>query len=128
MASTTIDSFLLHKCLISPVSSMGRRKIAADFIQLELAIVPICERMGDLGKSYQVLRSFKTLLLLSPEDIAKSPVLGNPVPYYLILQFLVSNYAPVELKTPHKHMDWSVTRYIKWMGKSTDQQRLTLIK
>jgi len=128
MASTTIASFLLHKCLIRPVSDMGRKKISADFSQLELAIGPICERMGDLGRSYQVLRAFKTVLLLSPEAISKSPVLGDPVPYYLILHFLISNYAPEELRPPQKYMDWSVTRYIKWVENASEEQRLTLIK
>ena len=128
MASKTIESFLLQKCLLNPVSDFGRRKIFADFSQLELAIVSICERMGDLGRSYQVLRAFKTLLYLSPEEIAKSPVLGNPVPYYLVLHFLIANYAPDELKSPHKYMDWSITRYIKWIDNSNEEQRLTLIK
>lgn len=128
MASTTIDAFLLYVSLLSPVSNAGRRKIAADMNQLELAIVPICERHSDLGRSYQVLRAFKTLLLLSPEEISQSSVLGNPVPFYLILNFLISNYAPEELKSPAKYMDWSVTRYIKWLNSSTDQQRVAMIK
>lgn len=127
MASTTIDAFLLYVSLLSPVSSVGRRKIAADMNQLELAIVPICERMGDLGRSYQILRAFKTLLPLTPEEISQSSVLGYPVPFYLILHFLISNYAPEELKTPPKYMDWSVTRYIKWLNSSTDQQRVAMI-
>lgn len=132
MASTTIDSFLLHKCLLTPVSEQGRRKMAADFSQLELAIVLICERMGNLGRSYQVLRAFKTLLFLAPEQIAASSVLGNPVPFYLILHFLISNYNAdanaLPIMLPHKYMDWSVTRYLKWVHNSTDEQRLTLFK
>ncbi|KAJ6222103.1 hypothetical protein RDWZM_000648 [Blomia tropicalis] len=127
MAATTIDMFLLHKCLITPVSDLGRKKIAADFNQLELAILPISERMGDMGRSYKVLRAFKTLLFLTPEEVAKSETLGNPIPYHLILFYLISNFAPEDFRSPQKILDYSLIRYIKWIETSTNEQRFTLI-
>ena len=128
MAATTIDMFLLHKCLITPVSDLGRKKIAADFNQLELAILPISERMGDMGRSYKVLRAFKTLLFLTPEEVAKSETLGNPIPYHLILFYLISNFAPEDFRSPQKILDYCLIRYIKWIETSTNEQRFTLIK
>ena len=40
-------------------------RLAADFAQMEMAVHPLCKRVGDLGKSYKLLRAFryKSILL-----------------------------------------------------------------
>lgn len=122
-----IDFFLLQICLVRPVSPQGRKKILQDFSQLEIAISPICQRTGDIGKSFQILKAFKTLLLLSPEEICKSPIIGDPIPYYLIIHFLISNFATDELKSPFDYKGWSISRYTKWIMEKRDFDKLEIV-
>ncbi|XP_027204891.2 conserved oligomeric Golgi complex subunit 5 four way stop [Dermatophagoides pteronyssinus] len=129
MAAFVIDFFLLQNCLIRPVSEIGRRKIANDFTQLEEAIIPICNRLGDVGRSFQILKAFKTLLPLSPEEICESSIVGDPIPYYLVIHFFIANYTSDELKSPHKFKDWSISRYSQWfMTNRSDEERLSIIR
>ena len=85
--------------------------------------------MGDLGRSFQIFKAFQTILFLPPEGICNSRVIGDPVPYYYIMHYLVSNYGSNELMLPHKFKGWSITRYSQWITeRSNEEQRLTLIK
>ncbi|XP_054168864.1 conserved oligomeric Golgi complex subunit 5-like [Oppia nitens] len=129
VANRTIELFLRHISLVRPLSRRGRMIIAADFAQLEMALTPLCQPISRLGRQYRVLRSFKPLLIQTPESIAKSCAIGDLIAYPLIIQFLISNYAPNEIKSAHHYMNWSLTRYNKWLDQHTDDmERLTLIK
>lgn len=130
MAAFVIDFFLLQNCLIRPVSAMGRQKIFNDFTQLEEAIIPICDRLGDVGRSFQILKAFKTLLLLSPEELCDAPIVGDPIPYYLVIYFFIANHTTDELKSPHKFKDWSISRYSQWFmaENRNDEERLSIIR
>ncbi len=129
MANRTIELFLRHTTLVRPLSNSGRMKIAADFAQLEMAIGPLCQRIGDLGKTYRILRSFKPLLFQNAEAISKSAAIGDLIPYSLVLQFLISCFAPNDIKSPHENMSWSLSRYSKWLDEhEKESDRLALIK
>lgn len=130
MTAFVTDFFLLHNCLIRPVSEMGRKRLSVDFTQFENAISPICQRFGDVGRSFQILKAFKTLLFLSPEEIATSTIIGDPVPYYLVVHFLIANYASNEVLSPHKFKDWSISRYSKWITdkKLSNSDKLSIVK
>jgi hypothetical protein len=129
VANRTIELFLRHTTLVRPLSNSGRMKIAADFAQLEMAIGPLCQRIGDLGKTYRILRSFKPLLFQNAETISKSAAIGDLIPYSLVLQFLISCFAPNDIKSPHENMSWSLSRYSKWLDEhEKESDRLALIK
>ncbi|OTF76086.1 conserved oligomeric Golgi complex subunit 5-like protein, partial [Euroglyphus maynei] len=120
MAAFVIDFFLLQNCLIRPISAIGRRKIANDFQQLEEIIIPICNRLGNVGRSFQILKAFKTLLPLSPEELCESTIIGDPIPHYLVIHFFISNYTANELKSPYEFKDWSIGRYSQWFMANDD--------
>lgn len=89
--------------------------MSADYAQLEMALGPLCEKIGDLGKSYEALRAFKPVLFQEAETISKLPIIGDLMPYSVALQFLISSFAPPELKLPHENMGWSLSRYTTWL-------------
>ena len=59
MACHCIDLFVRHASLVRPLGEGGKMRMAADFAQMELAIAPLCRRVGDLGKHYRLLRAFR---------------------------------------------------------------------
>ncbi len=59
VACHAIDLFVWHAALVRPVGEAGKLSLAADFAQMELAIAPLCRRVGDLGKHYRLLRAFR---------------------------------------------------------------------
>lgn len=54
-----IELFVRHASLLRPLGDGGKMRLAADFAQMELAVHPLCKRVGDLGKSYKLLRAFR---------------------------------------------------------------------
>ena len=48
--------------LVRPLGEGGKMRMAADFAQMELAIAPLCRRVGDLGKHYRLLRAFRYVI------------------------------------------------------------------
>jgi len=129
VANRTIQLFLRQITLIRPLSKRGRMIIAADFAQLEMGLTPLCQPIGRLGREYRLLRSFKSILFQSAESIAKSGAVGDLIPYSLIIEFLISTYAPNDIKSCHQFMNWSLSRYNKWLDQHLDEsERLALIK
>lgn len=57
-----IELFVRHASLIRPLGDGGKMRLAADFAQMELAVHPMCKRVGDLGKSYKLIRAFKFVI------------------------------------------------------------------
>lgn len=101
VACRAIDLFVQHACLIRPLGDGGKMRLAADFAQVEMAVSPLCKRVGDLGKSYRILRSFRPLLFQTVEHVVKSPSVGTVVPYSLVLHYLFARAEP-ELQSPHQ--------------------------
>ncbi|CAI9719984.1 conserved oligomeric Golgi complex subunit 5 [Octopus vulgaris] len=123
-----IELFVRHACLIRPLGDGGKMKLASDFAQMESALSPFCHRPSDLGRPYRLLRAFRPLLFQSSEHISRNPVLGDVIPYSLVLSFLFAR-APAELTSPHQNADWSVSYYSQWLDNHTSEKdRLTFIK
>ncbi|ELT89629.1 hypothetical protein CAPTEDRAFT_226404 [Capitella teleta] len=128
IAVRCLDLFVRHASLIRPLGEGGKMRLAADFAQMEMGIMPFCRKVGDLGKAYRQLRSFRPLLFQTPEHIASSPAVGEIIPYSLILHYLFSR-GPPELKPPHEAANWSFSRYTQWLDDHTSEKdRLTFIK
>ena len=146
IATRTIDLFLQHITLIrvsedggakkpsnkskkQPQANTLRIRLASDFAQLEKCVCTLGEQAGELGKAYRVLRAFKPLLFKHFNEIAKSPALGELIPHSLIIQHLISWFAPLELQLPHIQRNWSISRYAKWYDQHPDEEdRLLIIK
>lgn len=128
VASRAVEFFVRHASLVRPVGDGGKMRLAADFAQMEMAITPLCQRIGDLGKSYRMLRSFRPLLFQAPSHIAQSPALGEIIPYSTVMHLLFAR-APRELRSPHEVASWSVREYSSWLDDHpSEKERLTLIK
>lgn len=56
-----IELFVQHASLLRPLGEGGKMRLAADFAQMELAVHPLCKRVSDLGKSYKLLRAFRSV-------------------------------------------------------------------
>jgi len=102
-------------------------RLAADLAQMELAVAPICKRVGDLGVSYRLLRAFRPLLFQNPDHIVQSSSIGDIVPYSTVLHFLFAK-GPTELHSPHKSANWSIARYSQWLDEHSEAECLHLIQ
>ena len=81
-----------------------------------------------LGASYRLLRAFRSLLFLSPEDMASYPGLGGTVPHSTALQLLISR-CPAVLASPSVSLGWSLSRYTGWLeNHPQERDRLMLMK
>ena len=104
-------------------------RLAIDFAQLEEALSALSQNIDDFNKQYRLLRSFKPFFFQEPEIIAASPIIGNLVPYSLVIQFLISSFGPSEMKSAHENKGWSISRYTTWMDEHpSEQERMILFK
>lgn len=129
LASRTIDLFVRHVCLLGPLNlEITRNQILIDLNQLEIALAPVCPVLSELGKSYKLLKGFKSLLAMPMEQIAGSSIIGGAVAYSCAIQLLY-RFAREEMKMPHSVNGWSVTRYSKWLDEHPSElDRLNLLK
>lgn len=95
------------------------------------------------GVVFKQLKAFQNLLKTSsPFELTQSSALGQEVvdethyasviseslPYSILLHYLFS-YAPVEFKTPHQSLDWSIAKYSEWMDKHpNEKERILVVK
>ncbi|CAH0393234.1 unnamed protein product [Bemisia tabaci] len=127
VAIRTIDLFLRHVCLVRPLGRAGRAKLSNDFLQIEVDIQPLCKQVSELGKSYRILRYLRPLLTQTPEEIVKCPLIGDIIPYSLVLMLLFS-HAPAKIMSPHQSANWSQARLSQWLDSHTNERdRLELI-
>lgn len=101
IACRAIILFIQHISLVRPLGEGGILRLIVDFAQIELALSPFCRRLIDLGKHYKILKAFRSLLILSPEEIANNAAVGDVVPYDIVLHHLFSR-APTEMRSPHQ--------------------------
>jgi len=101
IACRAISLFLEHVSLVRPLTEGGILRLVVDFAQMELALSPFCRRLIDLGKHYKILKAFRSLIILSPEEIQQNSAVGEVIPYDIVLQHLFSR-APSELRSPHQ--------------------------
>lgn len=87
-------------------AATGRQRLAADCVQLELAVALLCDRLSNLGTAYRVLCAFKPLLFQTPEQVAKS--LGKVLPHSLALHVLFAR-GPLVVE-PVLHLGWTSTQ------------------
>ncbi|KAG8508487.1 Conserved oligomeric Golgi complex subunit 5, partial [Galemys pyrenaicus] len=128
IAQRAIELFIRNASLIRPLGESGKMRLAADFAQMELAVGPFCRRVSDLGKPYRMLRSFRPLLFQTNEHVAKSPTLGDIIPFSIVIQFLFTR-APPELKSPFQRAEWSHARFSQWLDDHpSEKDRLLLIR
>lgn len=59
VTSRLLELFIRHTCLIRNLSEGGKLKIAADMVQLEFAVTPLCRRFEELGHIYKQYRTFR---------------------------------------------------------------------
>lgn len=101
IAHRAIMLFIQHISLVRPLGEGGLLRLVVDFAQIELALSPFCRRLVDLGKHYKILKAFRSLLILTPEEIQHSSAVGDVVPYEIVLHHLFSR-APSEMRSPHQ--------------------------
>jgi hypothetical protein len=99
LASRTIDLFTRHACLLSNQEAT-KNQLLIDLNHLEIVLTPVCPVLSDLGKSYKLLKGFKTLLSLKMDEIPNSNLVGSVVNYSLAIHLLF-RYSQGEMKMPH---------------------------
>ena len=138
MAEKTIQRFVMQGSLVRPLGSSGAMRLASDCAQLEFALSTILGPSGHsaigptgltaLGASYRLLRAFRALLFLTPEDMATFPGLGTTVPYSTCLHLMFSR-CPAVLPSPAASLGWSLARYTAWLEDHEDErERLVLVQ
>ncbi|CAN8026225.1 unnamed protein product [Ixodes persulcatus] len=128
LASRALELLARHASLVRPLGDGGKMRLAADFAQIEMALAPLGQPLAELGRPYKALRALRPLLFQSPQHMAQSPVVGETVPYSLLLHFLFAR-APPELRSPYEAASWSRSRYSKWLDEHpSEKERLVLIR
>ncbi|XP_039251154.2 conserved oligomeric Golgi complex subunit 5-like [Styela clava] len=128
LGQRALTLFVRHATLVRPLGEGGKVILAADFAQMELAVTPLCRRMSELGAPYRILRAFRPLLFVTDAGISESPSVGEVIPYSTVIHYLFSR-APDEFRSSHKVMDWSLSRYSKWMDEhKTEKERLNMLR
>ncbi|CAF2646797.1 unnamed protein product [Rotaria sp. Silwood2] len=128
IACRAIILFMEHISLVRPLGEGGLLRLVVDFAQIELALSPFCRRLTDLGKHYKILKAFRSLLILNTEEFQNNSAIGDVVPYDIVLHHLFSR-APIEMRSPHQVMNWSISRYIQWLDEHPNMSdRLVMIK
>jgi len=138
LAEKTIQRFVLQGSLVRPLGSGGAMRLASDCAQLEFALSSILGPSGQsaigptgltaLGGSYRLLRAFRSLLFLTPADMASFPGLGTTVPYSIALHLLISR-CPAVLPSPAASLGWSLARYTNWLeDHQGERERLLLVQ
>ncbi|XP_023320324.1 conserved oligomeric Golgi complex subunit 5-like [Eurytemora carolleeae] len=137
LAEKIINEFVLHASLIRPLGAGGALRLASDCAQLEFALTLILGPSGfsssgptglnAIGPAYQLLRSYRALLFLNPEDIQKYDGLGSVVPYSVGLHLLISRCPPV-MPSPQASLGWGLARYTRWLQKHDEREKLLLIQ
>jgi len=138
LAERTIQRFVLQGSLVRPLGSGGAMRLASDCAQLEFGLSSILGPSGQsalgptgltaLGGSYRLLRAFRALLFLTPEDVSTFPGLGSTLPYSTALHLLISR-CPEVLPSPHASLSWSLSRYSAWLEDHPgEKERLGLIQ
>ncbi|XP_062515247.1 conserved oligomeric Golgi complex subunit 5-like [Corticium candelabrum] len=128
VANRAMDLFVRHVTLIRPLGDRGKMRLAADLTEIEVAIMPLCQRPTDLGPTYQMLRSLKVLLFSAINDMPSNPVVkGEKLPKSVILHFLFSS-APKSLQSPHQLAGWNIRQYSSWLDEHPlEDDRLAMI-
>jgi len=138
LAEKTIQRFVLQGSLVRPLGSGGAMRLASDCAQLEFALSSILGPSGQsavgptgltaLGGSYRLLRAYRSLLFLTPSDMATFPGLGSTVPYSIALHLLISR-CPEILPSPAASLGWSLARYTNWLEEHQgERERLLLVQ
>merc|ERR1719268_187415 len=138
LAERTIHRFVLQGSLVRPLGSGGAMRLASDCAQLEFALSSILGPSGQsavgptgltaLGGSYRLLRAYRSLLFLTPSDMATFPGLGSTVPYSIALHLLISR-CPDILPSPAASLGWSLPRYTAWLeDHQGEKERLMLVQ
>ncbi|CAG7822633.1 unnamed protein product [Allacma fusca] len=127
LSSRTIDLLTRHASILPMVYSV-RSQIITDLTQLEIALSAFTPVLSDLGKSYKLLKGFKTLLNVDPKEIEESNLIPVVVPASLALNYLLTISDDELLKTPQAVKGWSAVRYSRWLDDKTETERVNFIK
>jgi len=137
LSEKIIHQFVLHTSLLRPLGSAGAMRLASDCAQLEFALSLLLGPTGfssagptglnAIGPSYQLLRAFRALLFLNPEDLQQYPGLGTVVPRSVCLHLLISR-CPEVMPSPQATLGWGIARYARWLQKHDEREKLLLIQ
>lgn len=118
-----IELFLRHATIIrqQKLPNIIKSKLSNDCDKLEQAILLLGVKLSDLGKSYRILRAFKPMLKQDLNEIAKSAVIGDIIPYSMVIHYLIAAFSN-EIQLPNEMMAWSITRYTKWCDDNKNEQ------
>lgn len=123
LMQSIMNLFVRHWSLIDTLDESTSLRLAADMAQVELALEQLQTLAGtkisELGASYRAMRAFRPLLFLDTEDVGTAEVIGQSLPYIIVLQHLFSR-GPKGLKRPHELAGWSPDIYSKWMDTHTE--------
>jgi hypothetical protein len=136
------DLFIRHSMLIKSNSNKIRRHLFNDLQQIEFIITNnLFTKLNDLGVYYKYLKSYRHLLQLTI-DFDDDVVVGfdqqfndslkqisDSLPSHVILHYLISTFAPNELRLPNQMSDWSHLKYSQWLDKHlSEKERLLILK
>ena len=138
LAERTIEKFVMQGSLVRPLGTAGAMRLASDCAQLEFALSTILGPSGQsslgptgliaLGSSYRLLRAFRSLLFLSPSDMATFPGLGSTLSHSTALHLLISR-CPEVVASPADSLGWSLARYTTWLeDHRQEKERLLMVQ
>ncbi|CAH8445142.1 Conserved oligomeric Golgi complex subunit [Schistosoma haematobium] len=136
-----VNSYLWRSTLIRSSKESIRLKLAADYKDFELALMPLCSPNYGytlsklIPESYEQLRDFPSILSMENEQLvqtyAKEDSVGSSSNHLLpslICQHMFSR-APDEIRYTHIVAGWSTNYYVSWLVKrKNDTERLVFLR
>ncbi len=98
-----------------------------DFGIFEQHLLSLYPSLKSLSPEYKMLYAAQSLLFLTPDELAKSPVVGDLLPYSVALNFLFSR-APEALKSPHQLLRMSPEAFLEFVESKSETEKLAQIR
>ena len=147
LSTRLADLFIRHSILIKSSSNKIRKHLLNDLQHIEGLITNnLFTKVNDLGVLYKYFKSYRHLLQLtidfneqnSGESLIVSfdehfidsvKQISESLPVHIILHFLISTFAPNEIRLPYQMNDWTFSKYSQWLDKHLiEKERLLILK
>lgn len=121
LTGRVLGYFVRHAALLRPLGKKGKLQLAKDASELEAAVAANFLSAEGFLTPYKILRSFRRLLFMSPEEFKSSDV-----PAGIALHLLFS-HAPAALLSPHTRKSLTPAQYSVWLDQHTDEEALKFV-
>ncbi|KAK4050211.1 hypothetical protein OIO90_005193 [Microbotryomycetes sp. JL221] len=131
LARFTVQTFILHACIIQNLSEQGKLKLTSDVTSLEFAVsqylTPFGLSLTTMGDQYKTLKAFRPLLFLDDSELASSSSTSD-VPTLVLMHHIMSRSRLLRLPHQLGESVQTETEYVRWLNEHGDEDRVKVIQ